>query len=73
MQVGSTVTIHAQGVAWDGAKIVGTGMDMLDGSRAVFIVECLVYGRARSMQFYQQADSQGRCYCPGNATFWIER
>lgn len=69
MQIGDTVQIQDADRIWPGARIIGQGKDSLDGSRAVWLVHH--YGFSSPIEFYQQADFQGRYYQPGNAGMWM--
>jgi hypothetical protein len=68
LEIGALVQIRAPYRGWEDAEIVGVGMDALDGTREVFVVQQRYFGE---IQFYRQSDSQGRHYQPGNAALWM--
>lgn len=69
MQIGDTVQVQNGRFIWHGARITAQGKDSLDGSRAVWLVSHPDF--SAPIEFYQQADFQGRYYQPGNASMWM--
>lgn len=62
-------TIHVQGNGqWDNARIIGEGVDNLTGEQETLIVQQDQLGW---LDFYKEADEQGRHYQVGNAAFYL--
>lgn len=63
------VTIHTYDQQWEGASIVGMGMDTLTIHGVLFVRHPAF---DTDLSFYVVPDEQGRRFQAGNSAFWIE-
>jgi hypothetical protein len=63
------VTIHTYDRQWEGAEIIGMGIDTLT-MHACVLVRHPAFDT--SLSFYAASDEEGRRFNVGNSAFWIE-
>ncbi len=63
------VTIHTYDRQWEGARVIGVGMDTLTGVHACILVRHPDF--AADLEFAASGDAEGRHFNVGNSAFWI--